>query len=246
MTNQWGLYQSGDFTYDFLNETEIKIKRYTGTDPFPIIPNKIDGRPVTVLGKKSFAGTYVREISVPEGIRSIEENAFAFCEDLVLVTLPCSLSTMGRGVFQASESLSEISLSGKSTNYAVVENILYDRNECRVVFSPPAQDLEVIQIPYGTDTISDSAFYCNRKLKYVVLPKTLQTIERGAFLFTDSLKMIELPPFLKEIEDGAFLVGNGPHAEKSFTIYAFPDTVGYQYAKKNGIRVEPLYFHVSG
>lgn len=245
MTNQTGPYQFSDFTYEVLNCNEIRIKRYAGEDSSPVIPDRIGQLPVTVLGRNSFLGTPVQAIRIPESIRCIEENAFAACDQLQEVVLPCSLASMGRGVFQASEALRELSLSGKSNYYAVLEGVLYDRNECRVVCCPPALDLEMIDVPFGTEIISDSAFYCNRALKYVRLPHTLQKIEKSAFLFTDALKMIELPPYLKEIEDNAFLVGKGFRAEKQFTIFAFPDTEGYRYAQKNGICVSPLYFTVT-
>lgn len=245
MTNQTWPDRFSDFTYEVLNCNEIRISRYAGEDPSPEIPDRIGQLPVTVLGRNSFLGTPVQAVRIPEGIRRIEANAFAACDQLREAVLPCSLTSMERGVFQGSESLKDLSLSGKSDCYAVREGVLYDRNERRVVCCPPALDLEIMDVPFGTEIISDSAFYCNRALKYVRLPGTLQKIEESAFLFTDSLRMIELPPCLKEIEDNAFLVGRGFRAEKQFTIFAFPDTEGYRYAQKHGIRVSPLYFTVT-
>lgn len=245
MLNQLGLSVFADFTYEAFNSNEIRIKRYLGSNPVPAIPNEINGLPVTALGSNSFMGTSVQAVRIPEGIRCIEANAFAACDELREVVLPCSLVSMGKGIFKASEALKDISLSEKSDYYAVCEGILYDRNECRVVCCPPALDLEMLDVPFGTEIIADSAFYCNRALKYVRLPRTLRKIEKSAFLFTDALRMIELPPGLKEIENNAFLVGQGFRAEKQFTIFAFPDTEGYRYAQKNGIRVSPLYFTIT-
>ena len=53
--------------------------------------------------------------------------------------------------------------------------------------------------------------------------------------------MIQLPPYLDEIAPDSFLLCKAPYAEKRFEIYAFPNTVGYEYALKNEIKVHPLY-----
>ena len=241
MLNEMTTKTYEDFSYAILENNEIIIRQYMGYDSNPIIPAEIENRPVTTLGKNSFMTAPVETITIPESITTIEDNAFAVCDDLQEVYLPCSLVTMGRGVFQGSESIRKVSISNESNNYRVVEGILYDRNECRVVFCPPALQLEKVVVPYGTLTIADSAFYANNNLKYVELPLTLQKIEHGAFLFTSSLPIINLPPHLKEIESGAFLMGSGPYAEKRFEIYAFPDTVGFRYAVENRIPVHPLY-----
>ena len=241
MSTETTLKAYGNFHYALTENNEITITRYSGTDPRPLIPAQIEGRPVTVIGKNSFFGSPVESVTVPEGIQKIETNAFATCDDLQEVILPCSLATLGRGIFQGSENLREVSLSGESENYIVYEGVLYDRNECCIVFCPPALGLEQITVPYGTVAIADSALYANRSLKYVHLPLTLRTIESGAFLFTNRLRMIELPPYLKEIADDAFLVGSGPFAEKRFEIYAFPGTPGYRYAQERKIPVHPLY-----
>lgn len=241
MSNETNFKAYDSFYYALTENNEIMITRYNGTEPCPVIPTEIDGRPVTVLGENSFFAAAVESITVPEGIRTIETNAFAACDDLQKVILPCSLITIGRGIFQGSENLEEISISGESTNYIVYEGILYDRNECSIVFCPPALNVEQVSVPYGTLTIADSAFYANRNLKYVRLPLTLRYIESGAFLFTSSMRMIELPPYLERIADDAFLVGSGPFAEKRFEIYAFPETLGYKYAEEKKIPVHPLY-----
>lgn len=238
-SNQTRVYE--DFSYSTQENNEIIIRRYNGSASEPVIPTMIENHPVTVLGKNSFLATSVEVINIPEGITTIEQNAFAACDNLKEVKLPCSLTTIGRGVFQGSEALEKITVSYESEYFWELEGILYDRIERRVVFCPPALNLEKVIIPSGTLTIADSAFYANSNLKYVSLPQTLRRIEHGAFLFTSSLPFIELPPYLKEIEQNAFLLGTGPFSEKRFEIYAFPETLGYQYAIENKIPVHPLY-----
>lgn len=241
MSTEKQLYQYGDFSYSMNESREIIIRHYNGSDSCPLIPTEINGMPVTVLGKNSFFASPIESITVPEGIRTIETNAFAVCDDLQKVVLPCSLATIGQGIFQGSEMVEDVSISGESSNFIVADGILYDRNENRLVYSPPGLKLEKVIVPYGTVTIADSAFYCNSHLQYISLPLTLQYIESSAFLFTSSMRIIELPPYLKEIADNAFLVGLGPYAEKPFDIFAFPGTKGYEYAEKNRISVHPLY-----
>ncbi len=231
----------GDFRYTVTEAEEVVILRYTGEDPFPVIPESIDGKPVKILGENSFLAAPVERITVPEGVERIEKNAFAACDELREVILPGSLSCLGPGVFQGSEQLETVTVSENNRVFETEEGILYNPGEKKLVFSPPGLELTDFMVPFGIRTIGDCAFYANRKLERVTLPPTLRRIETGAFLFTSAMKIISLPPYLEEIESGVFLVGSGAFAEKAFMIYAFPDTVGYRYAQENGIMVSPLY-----
>lgn len=233
-----------DYYYDVTDQKMIRISRYIGSDDHPVIPGIIQDLPVRVIGQNAFAGSGIKTVSIPEGVESIETNAFADCENLTEITLPATLRTLGIGVFQESVSLRQVILRGFNEVFSMQDGILYDTHEKKLMLCPPGLELEQVKVEYGCVSIGAYAFYQNTKLKYVVLPPTLKTIEDGAFLFTKELKMIELPPYLEKISEDAFLMARGFRAEKTFEIYAFRNTYAYRYAEETGIKVNPLYAYV--
>ena len=230
-----------DYGYEIINGSEAAVARYLGYEEKVVIPDSMNGLPVKAIRKQAFATSDILEAEIPEGIESIEEEAFAVCESLERISLPASLNRLGKGVFKGCGKLREISLPNGSSRFAVDDGILYNTAEGALIICPPALEKEVVTVPTDVKTIACAAFYLNRKLKHVRLPLRLKTIESEAFLFTNAMQIIELPPYLERIEPGCFLVGRGPYAEKHFVIYAFPDTVGYRYAEENRIPVSPLY-----
>ena len=61
---------------------------------------------------KSFASNYpgMKEIVIPEGITSIDEEAFEGCVDLTKITLPSSLKHIGRNAFDGCKDLKTVVL----------------------------------------------------------------------------------------------------------------------------------------
>lgn len=53
--------KSGDYEYSVLKDGTVKITKYVGDDEVVSVPEKIDGKKVTVIGKKAFYNN--REIS---------------------------------------------------------------------------------------------------------------------------------------------------------------------------------------
>ncbi len=60
------------------------------------------------IGDGAFYGTRLKEIKVPESVRYIDFQAFAYCHDIVKVDLPSTLQALGGFVFQYSFSVKDI------------------------------------------------------------------------------------------------------------------------------------------
>lgn len=72
-----------DFEYIPGNEyaPNVTIEKYTGTDPIVVIPEKIDGFPVTAINN---FGDNVKGVSFPSGITELKGN-FGNCENIQIV-----------------------------------------------------------------------------------------------------------------------------------------------------------------
>ena len=117
------------YTYEKKNN-EIKIVSYVGKETNVIIPNEIDGTPVTEIGERAFAGTKIVSVVLPDTVRSIDWFAFSGCSSLTSITASTSLSSIGYGAFDGCPAAltlicptnSYLSKYGKSFGIAVREN----------------------------------------------------------------------------------------------------------------------------
>ena len=145
---------------------------------------------VTKIGKNAFAGSAVTSVSMPEGITSIDYDAFYECQNLESVTLPESLTTLGSEAFKACKLLKTIKIPSGVT---AIPDQCFDG----------CSSLESVTIPEGVTTIGDYAFgYCN--LNALTLPESLEKIGGYAFTGNKSLKSVNIPAKVKTIETQAF------------------------------------------
>jgi hypothetical protein len=71
----------------------VTITAYRGESPDVAIPAEIGGRPVTVLGPRSFYARGLHSVTIPEGIETIAQGAFAN-NQLSSLDLPRTLTSI--------------------------------------------------------------------------------------------------------------------------------------------------------
>ena len=75
------------------------------------VPDFINDIPVRIIAKKAFLGCKgLRSVRLPEGIDSIGEWAFAFCDNLMVIELARHDIKWGKGVFKNDRKLTRISI----------------------------------------------------------------------------------------------------------------------------------------
>lgn len=84
------------FYFKYAGSTRITITGNNGNLPSDIwIPSYIGGKPVYKIASKSFDGSNIRKVVIGGGIAVVEEYAFNFCTNLMSVTIPSSVTTLG-------------------------------------------------------------------------------------------------------------------------------------------------------
>lgn len=92
-------------------DDQITVIGYRGTGSEAEVPERIEGIPVTRIGKKAFLSRKnLRRVVLPDTIDEVGDWAFAYCDGLRQVVLPCRNIMFGRAVFMECGSL--VSLSG--------------------------------------------------------------------------------------------------------------------------------------
>ena len=90
----------GDFQYEVNDNSTVTITEYTGNGGNVTIPNKIDGKSVTEIGKYAFYGcTDLTSVNIPNTVISIGNNVFYGCTNLTTINIPNSVQSIGEDAF---------------------------------------------------------------------------------------------------------------------------------------------------
>ena len=173
------------------------------------IPGEVDGEKVTSIGSNVFSRNYLlSSVTIPEGIESIGDNAFLFC-NISNIILPSTLKKIGKYAFAATniESI-KIPASVTSidapficncsslTKVEVEEgNPIYDsRNNCNAVINTATNTLiagcKTSEIPKSVTALGDNAFRECEYLEEFTIPEWITSIGQYAFMFDNQLLKI--------------------------------------------------------
>ena len=195
-------------------------------------------------GDRAPWGTNVTEVIIEEGVTSIGKDAFYRCKKLINITTPKSLtaiyshafyqcselnkifipemtSVISSSAFESCSNLEKITVDAKNPNFSSINDILFSKDETKIILYPAGKEETSYIIPNTVTTIGSTAFYGCNNLESVVLPKSLTSIGHSAFGGCSNLKKVEIPYGATEIGDYAFRSCSGLI---SITI---PDSITY-------------------
>lgn len=140
---------------------------YRGSSKTPIIPSGVCG-----IGDKVFENSDITGVTIPEGVRYINNGAFKECTSLKSVKFPNSLKRIGSVAFSGCTSLSSVTFGSglKSIEY-------YGFSDC--------ESLKKVVLPEGLEKL-DGTFYGCYNLENITFPSSLSEIdsERSAIYDT--------------------------------------------------------------
>ena len=98
------------FTFTSFNGA-ITITGYTGSGGAVVIPNAINGLPVTSVGPGAFSSmSSLTSVTIPDTVVSISSQAFYFCTGLTNLALGNSVATIGNYAFESCTNLSNVTI----------------------------------------------------------------------------------------------------------------------------------------
>lgn len=237
-----------DYKYKVENSS-VKITEYIGTDKAVEIPSEIDGKKVTSIGKHAFSEKDITELTIPDGVKKIEDEAFTFCKQLKKVVIPDSVEKIGDAAFEYDEKLCDINIPSnlKEIPYnfifctAVGEIKIPDSVKKIASYAFSNTKLKRIEIPDSVTTIGDRAFAYCKKLTYVKLSANIKKIPSEVFRSDSSLESVKIPDSVVSFESAAFyksgikIISIGKNV-KSISEYAFlkmPNLGGFKVSARN-------------
>lgn len=100
---------TAESVFDF-DASSGTIKKYKGTATDVVIPEKINGKTVTTIGKQAFGMKKLTSVVIPEGVETIGQGAFS-ANSLTTIKLPSTVKQIERLAFGANKNLSKVELN---------------------------------------------------------------------------------------------------------------------------------------
>ena len=160
-----------DFDFDASSGT---IKKYKGTATDVVIPEKINGKTVTTIGKGAFGRKKLTSVVIPEGVETIGQGAF-MGNLFASIKLPSTVKKIDNQAFMANKNLKTINFpdSLKTIGHSIFMGDKALEGELTL-----GSNLELLdRFTFGNITKSSS-----QSVKLNIAPgKTKLTILRGTF-----------------------------------------------------------------
>ena len=182
----------GDYKYAYTVNAEngtATITKFLGpvdpanNGPYDIeIPTELDHHPVTGLGEYSFSGTYSPD-------HQTNHNLISFCNQIQSVTIPESVTSIGKSAFEHCSKLDSLTIKGVATSIGA-----YAFASCTSLTS--------LSLVGNFQTIGDFAF-ASCGMTSLTIDATITSIEKYAFS-SSSLTSLSLTGNVQKIGDYAF------------------------------------------
>lgn len=169
-------------------------------------------------------------VSVPKGITSIRDYAFAFCKILQAVSLPDTLKTIGAFAFANCTALTSVTIPrsvyaigmgafGGCTSLQTVTMHNRFQNEYPLKKIPHnmfwgCTALTHVELSGAIEIIGTNAFYGCKSLKTITIPKSVNYIELGAFYDCNNLSIVKFPYHLQYDDHEVFGENSDPLVQR--------------------------------
>ena len=195
----WNLYQDGTL---FISGSGT-MTNWSGSSNVPWYSNR----------------SKIRKVKIGNGVTSIGEYAFAYCDSLTSVTIPNSVTRIGYSAFYCSSSLESVYIldvaawckidfgDGAANPLAYADNLYLNGTL-----------ITDVVIPDGVTKISSYLLSC-KSLTSVTIPDSVTSIGEDAFKDCDSLTSVTIGNSVTSIGKSAF------HGCSSLTSVTIPDSV---------------------
>jgi len=179
-----------EYSYVVVDDYVI-YDEYLGDKENVVIPDKIKGLPVKVIGEYAFAYHEAKSVIIPDTITEIKAKAFVNCPNLTTVEFGEGLEKIGTGAFQNCIVLTDVTFPQSLKE--IGDNAFY-----------LCEKITEITIPKNVENISSYAF-CDTSLTSVVFENGIKQFGgHNAFYSKAEIECVEIPASVIHIEDYTF------------------------------------------
>ena len=212
---------ASDFDYTVSDANQVMINEYLGNSTDVVIPEEIEGCPVTLIYSAAFMNSDIESVTIPDTVVTIWNSAFANCQELHTVemgngvklivseafrdcsklknlTLSKSLETIEFGAFQGCTSLQKLVIPKSVSKWGM-----------QAFYGCP---LTSLTFEDGIESIGSYAcFWTGKTLKSITIPASVTTL--GEYCFDSGLTEV----YFKG--DAPTKIGDDPFDESTVIYY---------------------------
>ena len=152
-----------------------------------VIPNSVRS-----IGRSAFSGcSGLTSVTIPSSVTSISDYAFSGCSGLTSVTIPSSVISIGGSAFYGCSGLTAVTIPNSVTS--IGEGAFYG-----------CSGLTSITIPNSVTSIDDYAFSGCSGLTDITIPNSVTSIGSEAFRGCSNIPFFTVPDNVKNVGSNAF------------------------------------------
>lgn len=171
-----------EYTYNVIDEEVVIIDVQTTISGNVVIPESIQGYPVT----------------------GIAENSFDGCNRIVTLKIPSKVSIIDEASFEECTDLREFTVAPTNKNYCARKGVLFNKDRTTLVCYPAGKTDTTYAVPDGVTRIDPAAFGWTAALESVTIADGMKTLCDKAFYTCTALKQVVFGTGLTEIGVEAF------------------------------------------
>ena len=153
--------------------------------------------------------TATGDITIPNGVTTIQSYAFARCSGITSVTIPNSVTQIGNKSVTAIASQAFLACTGLTSIVVESGNTVYDsRENCNAIINTATNTLlhgcKTTVIPNSVTSIANEAFNGQSALTDISIPNSITSIGEYAFANCTGLTSVTIPNSVTTIKYDAF------------------------------------------
>lgn len=168
----------------------------------------------------AFSGcSALSRISLPDSLEKISTSAFENCTNLAGADIPANVSVIENNVFSGCTNMKYINAAAGNENFSSEDGVLFNAGKTKIVRYPPKKDGSEYTVPASVETIGAAAFEGSllKNVKFTGL--SLRIVEDEAFCRCRELETLKFPK-------GTLSVGSKAFMDCTSLIWAdFPNSV---------------------
>ena len=189
---------AADLTYT-AEDGVVTVTGYTGSEVVVVIPDTLDGMPVTAIGEGAFAGmNSLKAVALPDSVQTVGFGAFAGCVALTTLRTPVYTVDADRAYFGALFGATTHAANGSSVPRGLTTLILTGGEEIPDYAFYGCTSLVAVSLPDSLTSIGNFGFYGCESLAYVDAGDSpLTLVGEWAFTNCKALLQLHLPATVK-------------------------------------------------
>ena len=200
MSRYWNFFLAklfDDLPYTYtVNNGQVTITKYTGSDADVTIPATINGLPVTRIADSAFYSCFsLTKVTIPSSVTTIERYAFQSCTNLTSVIIPPGVTSIGDGAFEWCYSLTDVTIPASVTSLGGGEGAFLGCTKLTAITVDPLntvyRSVNGVLFNYGLTTLLQCP---GGKVGSYAIPTGVTSIGFGAFCGCVNLLAITTDP----------------------------------------------------